>query len=150
MDHVSKPSKIPLPEPGALLALNRLCARFIWASLICLGIGIVFGLLLMLEVSDISVFAHVHLTLIGFVIFLIYGVGYKLVPTMFAAKHTIRSQKMADTHFWLSIIGIVLMIGAELLSSPLGAAAEPALIIGGVLQVVGAFLFIYQMGMMLK
>ena len=107
----SGPAAIPLPSPGALQALKKLCRRFLLASLVYMLLGMGLGLLDALDLSIAPSFVHMHLELIGFVALLIFGVGYKLIPTMFGGVHGVYSKKMADAHFWLANAGMILKIG---------------------------------------
>lgn len=51
---------------------------------------------------------HVHSGALGWVAFLIFGVFYFLVPKLW--NTTLYSNKLADTHFWLGTVGIVLYV----------------------------------------
>ena len=144
------PAAIPLPSPGALQALNKLCRRFLLASLVYMMLGMGLGLLDTLHVASVPSFVHMHLVLIGFVAILIWGVGYKLIPTMFGGVHGVYSQRLADWHFWVANIGLILMVVGYWVGAELDTRAFLALQIGAVLQFVGAGMFAYNMGMGLK
>ncbi len=146
----SGPSAIPLPSPGALQALNKVCRRFLLASFVYMLIGMGIGVLDSFDVVSIPTFVHMHIELIGFVTLLIFGVGYKLIPTMFAGKHGVYSQKMADIHFWVANVGLILMVAGGWLGAELDVRYFVALQVGGVVQFTGAGLFAYNMWMGLR
>ena len=52
--------------------------------------------------------AHVHAGALGWVGFMIFGMLYWLMPRMFQAP--LYSPKLANTHFWIATIGILLYI----------------------------------------
>jgi cytochrome c oxidase cbb3-type subunit I/II len=52
--------------------------------------------------------AHVHAGALGWVGFMTFGMLYWLIPRMFQAP--LWSQKLANTHFWIATIGILLYI----------------------------------------
>jgi cbb3-type cytochrome oxidase subunit 1 len=144
------PAAIPLPSPGALQALNKLCRRFLLASLVYMMLGMGLGVVDVLHLASVPTFVHMHLELIGFVAILIWGVGYKLIPTMFGGVHGVYSQRMADWHFWVANVALILMV----VGYWLGVETDPrwflALQIGGSLQFIGAGMFAYNMWMGLK
>ncbi len=49
---------------------------------------------------------HVHSGALGWVGFMCFGMTYWLIPTMYKTK--LWSEKMANSHFWMATIGIVL------------------------------------------
>ena len=52
--------------------------------------------------------AHVHLGTLGWNGFLIFGVIYWLVPTMYNTK--LASKKLANAHFWIGTLGILFWV----------------------------------------
>ncbi len=52
--------------------------------------------------------AHVHVGALGWNGFLTFGMFYWMLPRMF--KTTIYSKKLANAHFWISFIGIILWV----------------------------------------
>ena len=57
--------------------LSRLCRRYIRVTFVYLVLGLVLGVGMLAFGNDNFQFVHVHMLLIGFVLFLIYGIGYK-------------------------------------------------------------------------
>ncbi|NIO17184.1 MAG: hypothetical protein GTN70_09325, partial [Deltaproteobacteria bacterium] len=72
-----------VPDREALERINRLTMVYIVTSFFYLILGMALGAGMLVTGNDNFLFTHVHLLLVGFVVFLIYGVGYKLLPTMF-------------------------------------------------------------------
>ncbi len=54
---------------------------------------------------------HVHSGALGWVAFIVFGMMYHLVPVLWNRKD-LYSKKLAEVHFWVSTIGIVLYITA--------------------------------------
>lgn len=52
--------------------------------------------------------AHVHVGALGWNGFMTFGVLYWLIPVMFKTK--IYSKKLADTHFWIGTLGIIVYV----------------------------------------
>ena len=55
--------------------------------------------------------AHVHAGALGWVAFMIFGMIYWLMPRIFQVKQ-LWSQKLAELHFWIGTVGILLYIVA--------------------------------------
>ncbi len=79
---------------------------------------------------------------------MIFGVGYKLLPSGFAQKTQVYSLKMARVHYWVMHVGVGGMIGTTLVfeftgsdffyNSRMGFAA---------LAIVGIYLFAFNIWM---
>ena len=86
--------------------------KFLVVAVTCYGMATFEGPLLSLKnVNAISHFtdwtiAHVHVGALGWNGFLTFGVLYWLMPRIFATN--LYSKKLANTHFWLGTLGIVL------------------------------------------
>lgn len=52
------------------------------------------------------IIAHVHVGALGWNGFLIFGISYWLIPKMYNTK--LASVKLANTHFWLGTLGIII------------------------------------------
>jgi cbb3-type cytochrome oxidase subunit 1 len=118
-------------------------ARFIKAALIWLGLGVTLGVAM--AVYPLWIIyrpAHVHMNLLGFVTMMIYGVGYHVVPRFFG--HPLHSRKLGGIHWWLSNIGLALMVVGFAMAPRFGTRSIPVLGTGGTLSALGAFAFIYN------
>lgn len=99
--------KIALPSKESIEAANRISKMFILASMAYFFIGSALGFLMLARVVAMPSFVHAHLNLYGWVAMLIFGVGYKLIPTSYANKPALYSYKLANVQFWLANIGLV-------------------------------------------
>jgi len=101
---------------------------FIIAILLGLSMGI------MQDFSFTSV--HAHLNLLGWVTLALFGVIYHCFPQ--AAETS-----LAKIHFWLHNIGLPVMQGSLFFSILTGTdTLLPLTIIGSILIIIGAFLFL--------
>lgn len=88
--------------------------KFLVVAVTCYGMATFEGPLLSLKsVNAISHFtdwtiAHVHVGALGWNGFMTFGVLYWLIPRIFATN--LYSKKLANTHFWLGTLGIVLYV----------------------------------------
>src|SRR6187431_779224 len=88
--------------------------KFMVVALTCYGMATFEGPMLSLKsVNAIAHFtdwiiAHVHVGALGWNGFLTFGVLYWLIPKIF--NTTLYSRKLANNHFWIGTIGIVLYV----------------------------------------
>lgn len=95
--------------------LNRICRLYIRTALASLVLGLLLGAAMILFGNDNLQFVHVHLLLIGFLLFLVYGIGFKLIPTMFFGLPRVAHIGWAEWQFYLAHVGLVgLLLGAML------------------------------------
>jgi hypothetical protein len=115
--------------------------RFIRASLIWLGVGVLLGLWLTLDGRAVIYRpAHMHANLLGFVSMMIFGVAYHVLPRFSGAP--LRSRTAANAHFWLANAGLAAMVAGWLLRATAPDLSRLGLALGGVASAAGAFLFI--------
>src|SRR4030067_227595 len=81
--------------------LNRLCRRYIRVAFLYLVLGLLLGVGMLAFGNDNFQFLHVHMLLVGVLLFLIYGIGYKLIPTMFFGLPKGGYIGWAEAQFWL-------------------------------------------------
>ena len=118
-------------------------ARFIKAALVWLGLGVTMGVAMAVHPLWIIYRpAHVHMNLLGFVTMMIYGVAYHVVPRFFG--HPLHSRRLGGVHWWLSNVGLALMVVGFAMAPHYGARSIPVLGTGGTLSALGAFVFIYN------
>ena len=82
----------------------NLILKFFGAGLLYFFIASLLGMLSMLGVFSRKAL-HVHLALIGFVSFIIFGALYHMFPMLSLRK--LYNEKLANAHFYLSNLGIV-------------------------------------------
>jgi cbb3-type cytochrome oxidase subunit 1 len=120
--------------------------RFIKFGMACLILGALLGTVLAVPATRDFLYgtpgaqwrlAHTHLNLAGFVIMVIFGIAYHILPR-FAGK-PLRSEAWASAHFWIAAfstagmaIGFIAPPAAVLLWS--GSVAQAAGIVLGVVN----------------
>jgi len=123
--------------------LGRLCRRYILVAFACLVLGLLLGTAMLAFGNDNFRFVHVHLLLVGFVLFLIYGIGYKLLPTMFFGLPRVASIGWAEAQFWMANAGLLgLLVGAVL---PVGLGFERIAVGFALLEAAAGILFVWLM-----
>lgn len=117
---------------------------FIRASLIWFVAGITLGLAMAIHPAWVVYRpAHAHMNLVGFVVMMIFGVGYQMLPRFFG--HPIHSRAWAVAHIWFANLGLVGMVAGFFLAPSIGDASIPVTAIGGLLWAIGAYGFVYNM-----
>ncbi len=116
--------------------------RFLTAGMAYLVLGTLLGLLLAVPLTRDRVYAlsagqwrlvHTHLNLAGFVLMVIFGVAYHILPRF--AGRPLRSESWATAHFWLATLSTAGMaVGFAV------PVAAPVLWAAGVGQFVGIVL----------
>ncbi|MGZ8446709.1 MAG: hypothetical protein ACXW4G_08805 [Candidatus Deferrimicrobiaceae bacterium] len=124
--------------------LNRLCRRYIRVAFFYLVLGLLLGVGMLAFGNDNFQFIHVHMLLVGFVLFLIYGIGYKLIPTMFFGLPKVGDIGWAEAQFWLANIGLAgLLVGALM---PVGFGLDRIALLFGTIETAAGILFVVLMG----
>ena len=124
--------------------MDPFARAFIRSSLLWFVGGITLGLAMALEPAWIVYRpAHAHMNVAGFVVHMIFGVGYQMLPRFFG--HPIHSRPLAVAHVWLANLGLVVLVAGFLLTPRLGADAVPLTAGGGALWVAGAYGFVYNL-----
>lgn len=145
----SKPRTGPLahiPSPEELGEMNRIAKAFILSSLAYFTVGAFLGFAFAIghpPEYPKYVFIHVHLLLVGWICFMIFGVGYKLIPTAFALKPRIWSFKLAWYQYWSAhagVLGLALFWAAKI-NSPDNAAFNALFIAAAGVLFASIFLF---------
>ena len=118
--------------------------RFIRASLLWLGVGVLLGLAMVLRPAWAGFRpAHLHATLLGFVSMMIFGVAYHVIPRF--TGHPLHSRTLAATHLWVANLGLAAMVSGFILRIYAYPAGSALLAAGGLLSTAGAFFFIYNL-----
>lgn len=117
---------------------------FIRASLLWFVAGISMGLAMAIHPAWIVYRpAHAHMNLVGFVVMMIFGVGYQILPRFFG--HPIHSRWMASSHIWLANVGLAGMVAGFFLAPNIGPSGMVVTAVGGGVWSLGAFGFVYNM-----
>lgn len=131
-------------DRGTQDRLHRLCRRYIRVAFFYLAFGLLLGAGMQAFGNDNFQFVHTHMLLIGFVLFLIYGIGYKLIPTMFFGLPRVVSIGWAEAQFWLANVGLAgMLIGAVM---PVGLGLDRISVPFGLLEAAAGVLFAVLMG----
>ncbi|UCD62606.1 MAG: DUF1858 domain-containing protein [Candidatus Zixiibacteriota bacterium] len=87
--------------------------RFVYASLIYLGLAAVFGILDgAFNPGYYAAYAHTHFSLLGFMSMMVFGIGYFILPRFSGSD--LRFPSWVPVHFWaanISLIGMVVFRG---------------------------------------
>lgn len=117
---------------------------FIRASLLWFVGGITLGLAMAIHPAWVVYRpAHAHIQLVGFVVMMIFGVGYQMLPRFFG--HPIHSRALAVAHIWLANVGLAGLVTGFFLAPHIGARSIPVTATGGGLWALGAYGFVYNM-----
>ena len=119
---------------------------FLKASLVWLALGVTFGVAMAAHpVWTVYRPAHLHMTLLGFVTMMIYGVGYHVIPRF--SGFPLHARRLPVWHWWLSNVGLTLMVVGFVLRGS-GATSTTTstgvLTVGGMLAALGAYMFAYN------
>jgi cytochrome c oxidase cbb3-type subunit 1 len=117
---------------------------FIRASLLWFVAGITLGIAMAAHPAWVVYRpAHAHMNLVGFVVMMIFGVGYQMLPRFFG--HPIHSKWLAVAHVWLANVGLAALVTGFMLAPHVAARSVPVTASGGVLWALGAYGFVYNM-----
>src|SRR5512140_3188423 len=101
---------------------------FVKASVVWLALGVSFGFAMVVHpVWGVYRTAHLHMTLVGFVTMMIYGVGYHVGPRF--TWHPLWSRRLAGWHWWLSNVGLALLVAGFVFRISMTIGAEPAFVV---------------------
>jgi cbb3-type cytochrome oxidase subunit 1 len=118
--------------------------RFIRASLVWLGVGVVIGVGMALQPRWIAFRpAHMHANLLGFVSMMIFGVAYHVIPRF--SGRPLHAPRLAAAHLWVANAGLAGMVAGFILRVYAGRAGTVLLGAGAALSAAGAFCFIYNL-----
>lgn len=120
--------------------MDSYVVRFLRASLIWLGAGVSLGVAMAVHPPwQLYRTAHLHMLLLGFVMMMIAGVAYHVLPR-FAAT-ALYSPRLASLHLIVSNAGLILLASGFIVRFHASAIATPMLATGGLLSAAGAYMF---------
>lgn len=119
---------------------------FLKASVSWLALGVTLGVAMAAHPAwTVYRPAHMHMSLLGFVAMMIFGVAYHVIPRFSGSP--LHDRRIAGAHWWVANAGLVLMVVGFVLRAG-GAAwlavATPVLATGGMLSVLGAYAFAWN------
>ena len=117
---------------------------FIRASLAWFALGIILGLSIAAHPAWVAYRpAHAHMTVVGVLTMMVFGVGYQLLPRLFG--HALHSRGLAIAHWWLANLGLAAMVAGFFMQPHVGVRSAPVTATGGVMFALGALGFVYNM-----
>ncbi len=131
--------------------MNWLVRRYIKTGFVFLLVGLLLGFYLILskylfpEWFYYGVMTlHVHLILFGFLMFLIMGVSIWMFPRLRSFGGY--NQRLDEINYWILTVGTLLrtVFGIFVLFHS-ATIVRFAIVLGGTMQVIGCFLFIFNM-----
>ena len=124
--------------------MDPFARAFIRSSLLWFVAGITLGLGMAIHPAWVVYRpAHAHMNVVGFVVHMIFGVGYQMLPRFFG--HPIHSRALATAHVWLANLGLAGLVSGFLLAPSIGVRSVPVTAGGGLLWAAGAYGFVYNM-----
>jgi heme/copper-type cytochrome/quinol oxidase subunit 1 len=125
--------------------MDSFVRRFIRASLIWLGTGVLLGIAMAWWPERALAYrtAHAHANLLGFVSMMIFGVAYHVVPRF--SSRPLHAPRLAALHLWVANAGLAGLVGGWVLRAHGAPVGVTMLRAGSVLAAGGAFLFIYNL-----
>lgn len=119
-------------------------SRFLRASLLWLVIGTSLGAAMAIQPRWVVYRpAHLHALLLGFVMMMIAGVGYHVIPRF--AMAALHSPRLARVHLVIANAGLLLMV-CGFIGRPNGLPGAPMLLAaGGLLSLGGAWLLAWNL-----
>jgi len=126
--------------------MDRYARCFVKGSLIYLAIGLVLGVMMAAHGEWTSLLgrAHTHINLVGFVSFMIFGVGYHILPRF--TGRPLHNAKLADLHLWLANIGLIGMFVFWILDAGFERYAfEFLAVLSSIVLGISMLVFIYNM-----
>lgn len=117
---------------------HGLSNTFLRLAVVAALIGMIWGNVMGARHDFTAASAHAHLNLLGWVSMALYGLFYRVAPQAAVGI-------LPRAHFWLSLIGVVMMIPALAIVltqyQPGLAAAQPLLALSGVVVLLSMLLF---------
>ena len=102
---------------------------------IVLGIaGMVLGISMAMSHDHLELPVHAHIMVVGWLMSAVFGFFYHLFPVA-------RQNKLANIHFWLHAIGIVVLVVSLYFVIGGNAAVEPITAIASLMVFAGLLLF---------
>lgn len=117
---------------------------FIRASLLWFAAGIALGVGIAIYPQWVLYRpAHAHMSVVGFLTMLVFGVGYQLLPRLFG--HPLHSQRLAVAHLFLANVGLGGLVVGFLVRPHSGSAGRWITGIGGGLFALGAVFWVWNL-----
>ena len=122
---------------------------FVVISLFSLLGGLLLGIIMLDrlargEATYQFIWPHVHLLLVGFMLSLIYGLGYQLIPSIFGRR--LVNKRLPYVHLVLHVLGVLIMVIGVFLArwDEINLIFYRIASFGGLLVVFGGVIFVYN------
>ncbi len=125
--------------------MSKTTLGFIFAGVIYLVLGTTLGVLFFI-IPETRVLrpVHTHLNLVGFVLFVIFGIAYHILPRF--RGNPLYSEKLAWGQFWLANVGLVgLLVFLGLGAYVPFAGLKVLQAVFGATLALSIYLFVYNM-----
>ncbi len=125
--------------------MDKYAKAFVRSSLIYLGIGSLLGISMVLwpDIRFMITRVHTHITLLGFMAMMIYGVGYHILPRFMGRP--VYSQRVGNVQVWLANMTLTGLSISWLMEVSQGGVWHVLAILFGIGQGVAIFLFIFNL-----
>ncbi len=124
--------------------MERYVVAFLRASMAWLAMGVTLGVCMTVHPGWIVYRpAHLHMLLLGFVMMMIAGVAYHVLPR-FAAT-SLYSPRIAVAHWVASNVGLTLLASGFIVRLHNGPIGAWLLGVGGVLSAAGAYAMVWNL-----
>lgn len=125
--------------------MDKYAKAFVKASLIYLGIGAILGILMVLwpDIRFSLTRVHTHITLLGFMAMMIYGVGYHILPRFMGRP--VYSHRLGNVQVWLANIALIGLSLSWVFEASQGEIWHDLAILFGVGYGVSIFLFVFNL-----
>jgi cbb3-type cytochrome oxidase subunit 1 len=124
--------------------MERYVLRFLRASLAWLVAGVTLGVAMAVHPAwAIYRTAHLHMLLLGFVVMMIAGVAYHVMPRFAATP--LHSPRVASWHFVAANVGLALLASGFIVRFHAATAGAWLLGIGGTLSAAGAYALVWNL-----
>lgn len=124
--------------------MSRTTLGFIFTGMVYLAIGTLLGVLFFVAPSSLPLSTvHAHLNLVGFVMFLIFGVGYHILPRF--RGRPLHSEKLAWAQFWTANVGLAgMMLFVGISAFVTSDIFTPIKALFGALLALSIYMYIYN------
>ncbi|MBI2329545.1 MAG: cbb3-type cytochrome c oxidase subunit I [Chloroflexi bacterium] len=125
--------------------MSKTTLGFLFTGLVYLVIGVTLGVLFFIIPETRTMKSvHIHLNLVGFVTFTIFGIGYHILPRF--RGNPLFSEKLAWWQFWLANVGLVGLVFSLGLGAYLDSdGVRVAQVVFGSTLALSIYLFVYNM-----
>ena len=125
--------------------MSKTTLGFIYSGMVYLAIGITLGVLFYIAPGTQRLYAvHAHINLVGFVVFLIFGIGYHILPRF--RGRPLHSERLAWFQLWVANVGLLgLSVVNGLIAYNVLQNVSYLQALFGALLAVSMYLFIYNM-----